>query len=215
MTNINFQNYNPSGLKYFFIGGTVIFGAFSIGLHFLVEFLFTPIKWLILFLDLATVPTFFALALYYIEHDLWKRKRFHFLVDQPDLNGRYEGKLLSSFMENNIRKEMPCAIEILQTASSLNISAYFQDENDYEKKSSSTSSLEKIIKKGNGFYEIYYNFSNTNGALEELLKAHFGTGRFDYYPDQKILRGEYFNVKGNTGKIEVKFVSSERLGRFN
>lgn len=214
MTNINFQNYKPGGLLKFFIAGTVIFGAISVLLHHALEKLPDALKWLVLFTDALTVPTFFMISFAQIEKKWWRHKRLHFLIESPNMNGRYEGTLKSSYIENGSPKKISCVIEIYQTATSIDISGYFQDPDDSEKKSSSNSSLEKIIKKSNGFFEVYYNFSNSNGTLEDLLKGHVGTGRFDFYPDKHELNGEYYNVKGNTGKIVVKKVSEELLGRF-
>lgn len=213
MTNINFQNFKPGGLVTFFIAGTVVFGAISLFLHHAIEKLPDALKWLTLFTDAFTVPTFFFFFFAQIEKKWWHYKLLHFLIESPNMNGRYEGILTSSYIENGIPKKMTCIIEINQSASNINIFGYFQDPEHIEKKSSSVSSLEKITKKSNGFFEFYYNFSNSNGTLEDLLKGHIGTARFDYFPDKQELNGEYYNVKGNTGKIVVSKVSDQLMGR--
>jgi hypothetical protein len=149
----------------------------------------------------------------------WKWVLFKWLVDLPNLNGRYKGHLMSSYADSKgaaIKKE--CVVEIRQTASKVHVSSYFSDTADGPTTSSSHSVLEDIRKEENGFFKLYYIFVNDTGFLEGEVRNHTGTANFSYLKDankRKILSGEYYNQRLNKGTIIVEFQQRRRLGRFN
>lgn len=137
------------------------------------------------------------------------------LVDLPNLNGRYKGKLKSSFKDNqgnNIIKD--CVIEIKQNASFISIYSYYADEGTFQETSKAYSVSEKIVKERNGVFSIYYIFSNEPDSMIDALNKHIGTSKFVYFPDKKQLKGEYYNHRSNKGTIEVSFVQEDLLHRF-
>ena len=146
----------------------------------------------------------------------WKWRLFRWMVDLPDLNGRYKGELMSSFIgPGGLPTRKPCVVEIRQTASKLHISSYFADEVTGLASSSSHSVLEEIKKEENGFFKVYYVFVNDTGFLEGEIRNHTGTANFSYFPDKRTLSGEYYNQRCNRGTIVVQFQQEETLGRFN
>jgi len=143
----------------------------------------------------------------------WKCIIFKWLIDVPNLNGRYVGKLSSSFQTNGQNTERDCVLEIRQTASGIHINAYTGDINTGVTSSTSSTTSEQIIKQSSGFFELFYIFSNTPNTTAVQLNNHDGTAHFIYYPDIKKLEGSYYNQRKNDGTIIVTFDSEERIGR--
>lgn len=195
------------------IGLTVIFGSISTRVHHLLSKAPETFRTLIFFTDSFTVPFFISLILFCINNYWWKGKFFKWLINLPNLNGRYVGKLYSSYLEDGQPKIMDCAIEIKQTSSDINIFGYFGDFSNSTVSSSSISTSETIIKKKNGFFRLYYVFTNETDGLPEKLNDHTGTGKFEYYPDLKQLKGEYYNKNKNTGTIVVVFKEKKLISR--
>ncbi len=145
----------------------------------------------------------------------WKWRIIKLLIDLPDLNGRYKGTLKSSFKDeqgNNIQKD--CVIEIKQSASNICICAYYSDTGTHNETSQSHSVSEQLVKEPNGLFSLYYIFTNDASTLETELNNHHGTAHLKYFPDIKILEGEYYNKRGNTGTIKVQLEDKNLLGRY-
>jgi len=145
----------------------------------------------------------------------WKWWAFKWLVDIPNLNGRYEGTLISSYLTPaGIQVEKRCVMEIKQSASSIHIKSYFGDinNNNLSPTSSSYSISEELELQKDGFFKLSYIFTNESEILVQL-NNHLGTASFKYYNDIKKLKGEYYNQRQNNGKIEVVFVQKKLLGR--
>src|ERR1019366_5116471 len=158
---MNFKYYKSHRLILFIIGLSIVVGSFvTLWIHPAIEKTPEPIRTLIIYLELFTVPFFILLIFLYIDQWGWKTKCFKWLVDLPNLNGRYRGKLVSSFKVDNKNVEIECAVEIKQTASEITISAYYFNaiKNEYSK---SDSVIELIEKQRNGSFLIYYVYTNT------------------------------------------------------
>lgn len=145
----------------------------------------------------------------------WRLQIFKWLVDLPNLNGRYIGRLTSSYVDpstgRNVEKD--CVLEVKQSASGIHIHAYYGDLATQTLSSASFTTSEQIIKESNGFFTVYYIFTNEPETLSVQLNNHDGTSKFKYFPDTQVLDGEYYNRRGNTGKINVRFVQKKLLGR--
>ena len=181
-------------------------------------------KWMLkdIYNYLSTFSTIslLTLSISFMNSFLWKVKLseyrlFKWLVDIPNLNGRYEGILESSYKDRttkaNITKK--CVIEIVQNASKITVNSYYADEDGTET-SKSESFSEEIIKKNNGFYDLYYIFTNKPDILNEGLSNHSGTCKLTFYPEDKKLEGEYYNDRLCKGKISVKFTDKHIKGKF-
>jgi hypothetical protein len=211
---MTFKYYKPDRLILFIIGLTVAFGAISTVIHHWLLTLPDAPKNLVLFTDSFTVPFFIAVVMHLINTKWWKEKYFKWLIDIPNLNGRYVGTLNSSYAPpggNPITWD--CVLEIKQNATSLHISAYFGDIASGTFSSSSISVSEELVLEKNGFYRLYYIFTNETGGISQKLNNHSGTAKFLYFPDKYMLDGVYYNVLGNTGSIKVSYQQDVLLGR--
>jgi len=150
--------------------------------------------------------SFLLFTLIFIEFIGWRYSFFKWLINIPNLNGRYEGKLISSYDNstgNHLVKD--CVIEIVQTASKFKIYSYFGDRNLELQTSSAISISEEILKQDNGVFIIFCVFVNEPDILLKQLNNHEGTVKFLYNVESKSLKGEYYNQRQHFGKIEVKF----------
>lgn len=213
MTLMNFRYYKPERLVAFIIVLAVFYGYISIKVEESLkdlEVLSQATKGVDIFSTLTLVILSFA----FVNEIGWKWLVFKWLVDLPDLSGRYEGLLLSSYVAQDGKFEQKeCVLEIKQTASSIHISAYFGDVGTHERSSRSYSVSEQIVKEKNGFVLVYYIFTNESEVLNKQLSNHTGTASLTYYPDTKSLDGYYYNLRQNKGTIKVKYVQDQLLGR--
>lgn len=211
---MHFRYYKSEKLILFLIGLTVLIGAFvTFVVHPCVEHAPDTIRNFIIFTEMFSVPFFISLVFYYINEIGWKKKIFKWLIDIPNLNGRYEGQLESSYQTNGANTIIHCAVEVKQTASNITISAYFYNSltKEYSK---SDSVIELIEKQKNGSFLLYYIYTNTPGRLHPALNIHEGTTVCIYYPDKKTLSCEYYNSRPLTGKFEVEWKSDKLIHRF-
>ncbi|MEZ5034736.1 MAG: hypothetical protein R2796_07085 [Chitinophagaceae bacterium] len=156
-----------------------------------------------------------TLVLLLINNYLWQFKAFKWLVNIPNLNGRYQGELVSMFIDTatNQQTRKHCVIEVKQNASKIKLHSYYGDLNTLEQTSQAESVSEEIIEQSNGIFEVFYIFSNSASALETQLNNHIGTCSLSYFPDTKRLEGEYYNQRGLKGIIKVSFIQTKLLGR--
>ena len=139
---------------------------------------------------------------------------FKLLIDIPNINGRYTGKTVSNYKNANLEETLiNCVIEIIQTASTIQLKVY-NCHPETKKETFSISKIEKI-KKENDFFRVYYHFDHQNTSYSEDTNINNGAGYFDYYPKTKELAGVYFNSRGNRGDIKAKFQSKELQHKFD
>lgn len=144
----------------------------------------------------------------------WKWCSFKWLIDVPNLNGRYKGILISSFLDANSKAvTKDCVIEIKQTGSSIHIFSYYGDKITNSQSSRAYSVSEELVHEKNGLFQLFYIFTNEPDTLISQLNNHSGTAKFKYYPDIKTLEGDYYNQRQNIGTIKVTFEQEKLLGR--
>ncbi len=148
---------------------------------------------------------------------MWKFSFLKWLVNVPNLNGRYEGELISTFIdtETNLPIRKKCVIEVSQNASKIKLHSYYGELDNSQQTSQASSVSEEIVKLSSGFFEVFYIYSNSANALETKLNNHNGTCSLKYFPDIKVLEGEYYNQRGLKGTIKATFVQEKLLGRLN
>lgn len=212
---MNFKYYKPERLVIFIV---ILYFPCS----FLSEFIeglckkWDMLERIVLDSHSFSTLTLMILAIFFVNKVGWKWSLFGWLIDIPNLNGRYSGELISSYKDENGQPvKKTCIVEIKQDASGIHISSYFANNNAEAASSSSHSISEAIVKEKNDFFKLYYIFVNDTGFLESEVRNHTGTATFFYYPDVKTLEGEYYNQRMNKGTLTVKFVQRKRLGRFN
>ncbi|AZA92977.1 Uncharacterised protein [Chryseobacterium nakagawai] len=160
------------------------------------------------YISIFSVLGLITLCLKLIDHEFWKYKISNLIINIPDLNGRYEGEMISSY--NNIK--LKCVMEITQTASTVHVCTYVGDYQNIQS-SKSITICEELEKQKNGFYRLYYNYENESSQPNK--GGHKGTAYLEFFPDIKTLKGKYFNDRSNTGAIEVNLKSKKLKGRFN
>jgi len=144
----------------------------------------------------------------------WKWGVFKWLIDVPNLNGRYKGELISSFHDANGNPVVKdCVIEIKQTGSSIHVFSYYGDKGTNTQSSRAYSVSEELVQEKNGLFQLFYIFTNEPDTLITQLNNHSGTANFKYYPDIKTLDGDYYNQRQNIGKMKVIYEQKNLLGR--
>lgn len=211
---MHFRYYKSEKLILFLIGLTVLIGAFvTFIIHPCVEHAPDTIRNFIVFTELFSVPFFISMVFYYINQIGWKKKIFKWLIDIPNLNGRFEGSIISSFMKDGKNVEIPFALEIVQTASSIHISSYYLNP-ELNEGTASYSVIEQIEKQKNGSYKLYYLYTNMPGKVNTTLTQHEGTASCVYYEDKKEFEGGYYNSRKNMGSFVARFTSDKLIHRF-
>ncbi len=209
---MNFKNYKPKNLVILIIILSILFSLLSEELDKLLPANST-FKEIWKYIDLFSTVSLLFLTLWFIDEIGWKWKIFKWLVDIPNLNGRYEGSLVSTYQTNGTNTVKDCAIEIRQTASKIKIFSYYGDPGTNNQTSIGYSHSEEIVKEEDGFFSIYHVFSGEPDALQTKLTNHYGSSYMKYYPDIKVLDGTYFNDRPNKGSLKVSFSQIELLGR--
>lgn len=155
-----------------------------------------------------------TLTFLFINNIGWKWGIFKWLIDIPNLNGRYKGELISSFLDANGKPVVKdCVIEIKQTGSSIHVFSYYGDKGANTQSSRAYSVSEELVQEKNGLFQLFYIFTNEPDTLITQLNNHSGTSKFKYYPDVKTLDGDYYNQRQNIGTIKVTFEQKQLLGR--
>lgn len=155
-----------------------------------------------------------TLTFLFINNIGWKWSVFKWLIDIPNLNGRYKGELISSFLDTNGNPAIKdCVIEIKQTGSSIHVFSYYGDKGSNNQSSRAYSVSEELVQEKNGLFQLFYIFTNEPDTLITQLNNHSGTSKFKYYPDIKTLDGDYYNQRQNIGTIKVTFEQKKLLGR--
>ncbi|HNP31793.1 MAG TPA: hypothetical protein PKN96_00720 [Flavobacterium sp.] len=166
------------------------------------------------YLDTFSTLGLITIIFLFINYFGWKCFVFKWLINIPNLNGRYEGILISSFENpDGTKMRKKCIMEIKQNASSIHIHSYFGDMESSENTSSSYSVSEHLSEDNDGIFKLYYIFTNETEMLQTQLNNHIGTSKFRYYEDIKTLKGDYYNQRKNNGTIEVVFQQKKLLGR--
>lgn len=147
---------------------------------------------------------------------LWKFPVFNFLMDVPDMTGRYEGKV--KYVWNGANGEKKCFIEVIQTASKIKIHSYFSD--GVNENTSSKSLIEDIKQDEDGFFDIYLFYLNSGTKQNGGLDCHEGANKLRFIPSKdgssNKLIGHYFtNRQTQTrGEIEGTLISKHLQGKF-
>ncbi|GMN11365.1 hypothetical protein MTsPCn9_10280 [Croceitalea sp. MTPC9] len=185
---------------------------------------FAIVEWLIPVLkerdmDFLRAPTNVALITGFLKvYDkyLWRFKGLNFLVNVPNMSGRYKGCVKYEWDKKKEKK--PCFIEIKQTASKIKINGYFNDDN--EESTDSYSLVEDIRLGEDTFYWIYFFYTNGGHKINATLDDHEGANVFKYLPAEiggkAKLKGYYFTNRTvqTRGAIEAEYETNKLKGTF-
>ena len=133
-----------------------------------------------------SIPSTFGLLFLIFNKWLWKWWSWFGLINFPNLNGKWEGHLKTSY--DNFKSEIKATLEIKQTASTIKVKGIFNQ-------SKSISICETFafseIDQSIALYFFYKNDPNQN---EKQLKQHEGAMKLIYEKDKK-LSGYYWTGK--------------------
>lgn len=210
---MNFKNYKTQSLVSFIVILAILCNILYIAFDNFIS-KFPKFKEISNYVGFLSVLGLMALFLKIIDKYLWKESLTNLIIEIPDLNGRYEGTMTSSYIDpaTNQPTILDCVMEITQTASLIHVHTYIGKDNN---QTSSSETICEVLKRNpNNFYTLYYNYGNVS-SLSVVLNDHKGTAYLDYFPDIVSLRGNYFNERKNNGTINVQFKSKKIIGRFN
>jgi len=125
-----------------------------------------------------------------------------------DVNGRYEGTLISNYDSTQTYKVV---IEIKQSLTSISV-------NLYSESSPSHSIVAAIGRNYQDNWAVYYLYQNNPNTVnhDEDMKDHYGAAFLEVFDKAERLVGHYFNNprdRGRHGSIDVKRVGKTLLGR--
>lgn len=162
------------------------------------------------------VDTFGAIGAYnliwaWFDRRGWRWPLFRWMgtVDFPDLNGRWEGRAISSY--DGRQTDIPGALEIRQTFTCIWLKFFFPASN-------SVSTVAALADEEGGHPSVHYEYRNTpNEAAPATMHPHFGTAHLEFFSDEQMLRGSYYNAaqhdRGHIGTLQFLRVGSRLLGR--
>jgi hypothetical protein len=210
---MNFKYYKTSALIPFILVLAVIFNYVSNYIETAINKQ-QQLSEIYSYIGVFSTISLITLTLTFINFIGWKWTIFKWLINIPNLNGRYTGELISSFLDvngNPVVKD--CTIEIKQSASSIHIFSYYGDKGTNIQTSLAYSVSEELVEEKNGLFQLFYIFTNEPDTLLTQLNNHAGTAKFRYFPDILSLEGDYYNQRKKIGTIKVKYQQSKRLGR--
>jgi len=115
---------------------------------------------------------------------------------QPDLNGTWQGRLISSFVDPQTKQRVPeieVYFSVTQTYSTINYKMFTKDM-------ASELISGRLIKDENGQFSIYGIYrSIPNILLREKSPIHFGAVNFAY--SQNKIEGSYWTDRDTKGTI--------------
>lgn len=215
---MNFRYYKTGSLILFILVLSVLAGILMTSLiNPLLNKLNNETRTIIDYVGFLSVPAIIGGAIGVVNKFGWRWKVFKWLVDVPDMRGRYAGELNSVYHHTYGSKEikMRMVMEIHQTASEIVISCFFLNPVT-EEKSFSRSVVEQIEVQRDDSIKVSYLYVNKpEQKADPAVGIHEGTVYFIYYPDKKRISGAYYTERPSNGTFEINFESDELLHRFN
>jgi hypothetical protein len=166
----------------------IIIGILSVllawSLHLLLGYIPLSIPW---WIDMPSVLGFFALIRAVFDRYLWRNKviRKIFRIDVPDLNGRWEGQLFSSY--TNHSSPVNVGMTIYQTWTNIQIS--LETANSISRSRAAAFVINQPEIKS----LIYEYLSEPRPNAIDTMHTHHGTGELHIKVDDTLLDGEYYN----------------------
>lgn len=210
---MTFRNYKTGSLISSIIVLSVlldyVFGLLKL------ENLFDPLPKVLKSTDILTVPFAITLIFIFIDKVAWKWKIFNWLIDVPNISGRFVGTYVSS-LDNN-KKSYSCAFEIKQSGSKIIIRLYYEMPDVYEEESqqgkrNEAFSVLEDIREENGRVEIKFLYSNYDVAQSRVEPLGGVNMRYNKENKTKKLTGYFFNKRPHVGLFELIFESKKCIG---
>jgi hypothetical protein len=163
-------------------------------------------RWLFLYDTVGVLGAYAALYRLFNER-AWKWPIFRKVgvVDVPDLNGRWVGRVKSSYNEGGT--ELGAALEIRQTFTRIGVSLYFPQ-------SISSSIIAGFFPEPDGPMALHYEYQNMPYAdSADSMHIHRGTANLRFIRASGALEGSYYNWgrddRGHVGTMSFSREGSE------
>jgi len=184
--------------------------AIAVWLGQLLSYLGPPLSNLVTY-RIVEAPTAMAIGglLFWIyEMFIWRIPGIPYLHSRPDLNGRYEGNVESSYDG----AKYPIVLEIEQTLLSVQVRVFTE-------RSASASLIADIGKNDRGNDVLVYAYRNIPQTVtsDTDMRAHDGFAQLEVFPTEGRVRGKYFNdnrERPTYGVLSVERTSGVRKGHF-
>lgn len=206
---MNFKHYNTSRLIVLVI---LLFLLESIALQFIKTYTDQlPKQWQTI-IDVSGATgslVLVSLFLTWYDRTLWKYGvGLLKLVNVPNLNGTYEGELISSHIDQatSQKTKLKCVMRVYQTASRIYIEMDFINASNTTTSKSHSEQVEDTP----ADYKIVRFIHHNGGSFDnQVLGQHHGLTELQYYPGTKEFKGSYFNSpqRKTHGTIYVKKVA--------
>jgi SMODS-associating 2TM, beta-strand rich effector domain len=153
------------------------------------------------YVDAPSVFGFFGLLWTGFDKWLWKlRALYHIhLIATPNINGRWEGLIISSF--DGHTTQTPATVEVRQTWTGISVML--------ETQSSRSRSVAAMFTTESGRPTLIHEYlSEPKTGAVDTMKIHRGTARFtlEHGENGLVLNGEYYSGRGrqNFGTLHFK-----------
>lgn len=202
---MDFKNYKSTNIVYTILVIILIWNIIYDKLkYFIIKYV--PLELQGQLLSISVVSIIF---LFFFLYDKWLWKKIPFLTNIRNVSGRYEGILKSNY--NGC--DYPIVIEIIQTASKINITQYTQNEKGI---STSKSMNEQLNFDNNNLYSLKFFYRNAGDLLYDEFDPHEGFCQIEFDKERLKIVGTYFtNRKIQTkGNIKANKISKKILGGY-
>lgn len=160
-----------------------------------------PYPWIFL-IDSFGILGMYSLLFQLINYSLWQLFPVGLfqVVDVPNLNGTWIGKLRSSYDKNTTPYGV--RVEVIQTFSNIKVYSYFR-------RSWSFSIVADFYKEADGRKVLHYIYRNEpRNNASPGMHGHYGAAKHDYLPEKEIMECSYYNEpprnRGWYGSFNVK-----------
>lgn len=163
------------------------------------KYVSTP--WIFLVDSMGVLGTY-TILLRIFNDSLWQffPQGFLGIVDVPNLNGTWTGKLYSSFDKNT--SPYKTRVEMVQTFSDIKVFAYFQRSWSY----SIVADFQREADGRQVLHYVYRNEPRNNASV--TMQGHNGAGKHEYIKSKDVMECSYYNEpphgRGWYGKFDVK-----------
>ncbi|WFB96755.1 hypothetical protein PDI73_04250 [Lactococcus lactis] len=171
--------------------------------------IFSPlIKWGFISIVLTPIVIFWIIYELFNRY-MWKCKLLNKLIGLPNINGKYEGILQSSFKDRTTGEPIPAIpaiLEVVQTYDEIKFCISFPETN-----SSSRSNMGGLISFEGNIAEFAFTYRNNSRDFEIESTSHDGMNILRFNLDNGMVQGEYFNNRGvvpNKGYMDLNKINS-------
>lgn len=147
---------------------------------------------------LLTAPIAFKFFYYLFNKYLWKCKIIECFFKVPNLNGRWEGMLISSYHGNECKISM--ILDIEQTWDSMICYSIFKES----RSSSDIICLESV---GSGKFVLKFTYKNSSHSIDCTIQEFSGYNELTLDQEKDTLEGIYYTRRFTHGSIKLKRIT--------